>query len=144
LIEAEASLAVPTSLYDWPVDASDAVEPLRHLARGGVDLVIGSANGTRRLDACELSLFARVAEGAHLTSIKGAVGEFGAAGAFSLAAACLALREQGVPPLPALRQAEAAPLRLAGNVGVAAAIERVLVCGLSRGGAVAALRLSRA
>lgn len=144
VIEEEAAFSVPTSLYDWPVDATRAAPRLRRLlARGAVDLVVGGANSTRRLDACEIGLLSRLFPdgGPVVTSIKGAVGEFGAAGALSVVAACLALREQTVPPLCHLRTAEAAPLRFAAARGEPAAMSRALVCGIARGGSGVALLL---
>jgi len=79
-----------------------------------------------------------------VTSIKGAIGEFGGAGALSAAAACLALREQTVPPLCHLRAPErATALLFAAPCGEAQALEGVLLCGIARGGAGAALLLRR-
>jgi len=149
LIEAETSFAVPAPAYDWPDSAPTALTPLRQLlGDGDVDLIVGAANSSRRLDACEIDLFARLLEGngssATITSIKGAVGEFGAAGALSVAAACLALREQKVPPLCALQESESTALRFAERQGQGADLRRALVCGLARGGAAAALLLRRA
>ena len=144
-IETTRSFAVPAPLYDWPADASAAVEPLQHLITSrDVDLIVGSANAARRIDSCEIGLFSRVSSCAVVTSIKGAIGEFGAAGALSLAAACVALREQLVPPLCHLQTPD--PVlgsRLAARTGASARLDRVLVCGLARGGAVAGLLLRR-
>lgn len=138
--------AVDAPRYDWPLRASGAVAPLAALCGDApLDLVCGSANSSRQLDACELDLFAALpaARAATLTSIKGAIGEFGAAGALSAAAACLALREQTVPPLCHLEAAPDTPLRLAARSGAAAELRRALVCGLARGGAVTALLFER-
>ncbi len=146
-IEACATFALPARRYEWPTDAAAAVAPLRRVVgTGGVDLICGAANSSRALDAWEMDLFGRVMRGreddVRLTSIKGAVGEFGAAGALSAAAAVLALREQVVPPLCHLRQADArASLRLAGPRGEAHPLRRVLLAAASRGGAGAALVL---
>lgn len=143
VIEGGTSFAVPSSPYDWPSDASNAIEPLQRLGGGGVDLIVGGGNGSRRLDPCELALFARLAPEAWVTSIKGAIGEHGSAGALSFAAACLALREQAVPPLPSLVESIAPAVRLAGKVGVGAKLGRALVVGLARGGTGAGLLLRR-
>jgi 3-oxoacyl-[acyl-carrier-protein] synthase II len=147
VLAASRGCAVQAPRYDWPSRADGAVDPLTALCDdGGVDLVCGSANSSRHLDACELALISSLpaARGARLTSIKGAVGEFGGAGALTAAAACLALREQTVPPLCHLETAPDTPLRLAGRTGVGAPLRRVLVCGLARGGAVAALLVEHA
>jgi 3-oxoacyl-[acyl-carrier-protein] synthase II len=114
-----------------------------------IDLVCGSGNSSRRLDGCEIDLCAQLAaarnEPLTLTSIKGAVGEFGAAGALTTAAACLALSEQAVPPLCNLRESEAPDaVRLAPPCGAARALRAALVWGMARGGASAALFLHRA
>jgi 3-oxoacyl-[acyl-carrier-protein] synthase II len=148
-IDGYATFGVPASAYDWPAEAGAALAPLRRLLGvDGVDLVCGAANSSRRLDACECDLFGRlVAEqigGVRVTSIKGAVGEFGAAGALNTAVACLALHEQMVPPLCHLRNPEpSAALRFAASRGAAQPIKRVFLCGLGRGGAAAALLLRR-
>ncbi len=143
-IEADAIFSVPSSRFDWPRRAGAALAPLcRALAGQSVELICGGANSTRALDACELDLFAQLG-GAEVsvTSIKGAIGEFGAAGALSAAAACLALREQVVPPLCHLQTPAAhAGLHLAAQRGEARPLQRALLCGLARGGAGAALVL---
>jgi 3-oxoacyl-[acyl-carrier-protein] synthase II len=147
LIEAVSYFAVPAPRYAWPRQARDALHPLAALCGGAaVELVCGGANSSRILDACELDLFAHLApaRGAVLTSIKGAVGEFGAAGALTAAAACLAVRDQVTPPLCHLRCAPSASIELASRRATARRIERALVCGLARGGAGTALRVARA
>ncbi|MGD0948361.1 MAG: beta-ketoacyl synthase N-terminal-like domain-containing protein [Candidatus Binatia bacterium] len=143
-VEGYAVFGVPSPPYDWPTEARAALAPLRRLlGADGVELVCGSGNSSRHLDACEIDLCGRLFEpgsGACLTSIKGAVGEFGAAGALSAAATCLALHEQIVPPLCHLREPDAGPsLRFAASLGEAQPINRALLCGLARGGAGAAL-----
>jgi 3-oxoacyl-[acyl-carrier-protein] synthase II len=148
-LDGEAGFGVATSRYDWPGRITAVPEPLRRLAEGArVDLVCGSANSSALLDAAEAELIARLFGAAAAppiaTSIKGAVGEFAAAGALTAAAACLAVAAQVVPPLCHLRRAlRGAPLRLAANQAVSQPIERVLVLGLARGGAGMALSLRR-
>jgi 3-oxoacyl-(acyl-carrier-protein) synthase len=148
-IEGYTTFAVPAPPYDWPAEARTAVAPLRRLLdAAGVDLVCGAANSSRRLDACETDLFGRLVDehigGVCVTSIKGAVGEFGAAGALSAAATCLALHEQTVPPLCHLREPEPnALLRFAASRSAAQPINRALLCGMARGGAGAALLLRK-
>lgn len=149
VIDGTARFAVPSSRYDWPAHADAALAPLRGLLEGALpDLLCGSANSTHRLDRCELELFAALcgarAGDAALTSIKGAIGEFGAAGALSVAAVCLGLHEQAVPPLCHLQSlATDAPFRVAAPRAVAAKLDRALVSGLARGGAGVALSLRR-
>ena len=144
-IERTARFALSAPRYDWPLRGETGLEPIGALLEGqAVDLVCGGANSSRRLDGCELTLFTRAlgtrARDASLTSIKGAVGEFGAAGALTVAAACLGVHEQAVPPLCALQTPEpGTPLRFASPRAVPAHIERALVCGIARGGAAVAL-----
>jgi 3-oxoacyl-[acyl-carrier-protein] synthase II len=150
LLDGEASFAVPAPAYDWPSRVTEVPEALRRLAAGlPPSLICGCANSSRRLDAFEAGLVTRLlgegAGAATVTSIKGAVGEFGAAGALTTAAACLAVREQGVPPLCHLRRPlPGVRLRFAASQGKVEAIERALVLGIARGGAGAALSLRRA
>ena len=102
-IEGYETFRLPATKYDWP-ERSEVPDRLRRFVSSSrFQLVCGSANSTPRLDACEVDLVARLlgegAAGATLTSVKGAVGEHGACGALTTAAACLALAEQAVPPL---------------------------------------------
>src|SRR5215468_315171 len=85
-IEDTRRFSVPAPPYDWPARADAARAALRPLLDGGVDLICGGANSSRRLDRCELQLFAdavRNADSVSVTSIKGAIGEFGGAGALT-------------------------------------------------------------
>ena len=139
--------AVDAPRYDWPSRALEAAPAIASLADGQpIELVCGAANSTHNLDGCELELFAALpaTRGATLTSIKGAVGEFGAAGALTTAAACLALRDQMVPPLCHLETPAETSLHLAARQAEPAELRRALVCGTARGGAVTALLLERA
>jgi 3-oxoacyl-[acyl-carrier-protein] synthase II len=65
-----------------------------------VDVVYASANGTIDLDRCEASALRRLFGGraVPVTSVKGAIGEFSAAGAASLLAAILCGRQGLVAP----------------------------------------------
>jgi 3-oxoacyl-(acyl-carrier-protein) synthase len=82
-----------------------------------IDVVYASANATAALDAAEAAalrtLFADAAP--VVTSIKGALGEFGAAGGAACVAALLCGAVGEVPPIAGLAEpdAAAAPLRLA-------------------------------
>jgi 3-oxoacyl-[acyl-carrier-protein] synthase II len=157
-IEDHTSFGVASSTFDWPRCAAAAPERLRHFlgrsrapdgaGAAAVDVVFGSANSSRRLDACELEvlgrLFGEAAAAVALTSIKGAIGEFGAAGALTAVAACLALRHGVVPPLCHLRQPPAgAPFHFARGEGLRRPLRRALLLAMARGGAVAALLLRR-
>lgn len=148
VIDGTASFALPSPRYDWPDSSAAAPAALRALVegRGTIDLICGGANSSRRLDAAELALLAGLfgerAPAVRVTSIKGAVGEHGAAGALTIAAACCALREQVLPPVCNLETPEpGAPFAFAPRRGTPASLRRVLVCGLARGGAGVALSL---
>jgi 3-oxoacyl-[acyl-carrier-protein] synthase II len=150
------SFGVPAPAYDWPLRAPAAAARVRELVvRGlgsstdtGVDLVCGSANSSRRLDACEvdvlLRLFGEAAPRVALTSIKGAIGEFGAAGALSAATTCLALRDAIVPPLCNLRRAPTnAPFRFAAPRAEPRPMHTGLMLSMARGGGGIALLFRR-
>lgn len=146
-ITGTATSAVAAPRYDWPRRAPAAGGVIAALCRDApVDLVCGGANSSARLDVCELDLFAAVpaTRGATVTSIKGAIGDFGAAGAMTTAAACLALREQQVPPLCHLETPATSALRLAPRRAEPVDLGRALVFGMARGGAMTALLLERA
>ena len=149
VLSAACDYAVAAPRYGWPARADAAAPVLAPLIDDGIDVVFGAANSSRRLDACELRLFARLfphrAAGVAVTSIKGAVGEFGAAGALTVAAACLALREQMVPPLCHLANPDTdARFRFVARTGERAALRAALVSGLARGGSGVAIRLAAA
>jgi len=141
------SVAAPR--YTWPRHADAAAPQLTPLVDDDIDVVFGGANSSRRLDRCELGLFARLfagrASAVAVTSIKGAIGECGAAGALTVAAACLALRAQAVPPLCHLIAADTeAPFRFVAGRAAPAALRAALVSGLARGGSGIAMRLEAA
>jgi 3-oxoacyl-[acyl-carrier-protein] synthase II len=145
-IESDLRFGVPSPMYDWPADATDALPALAQLVADGIDLICGGGNSSRRLDATELALFERLATNGpvRLTSIKGAVGEFATAGALGTAAACLAIHQQTVPPLCHLRNPEqVAAVRLASRIGEPCGINRALLLTLARGGAGAAVLFRR-
>ncbi len=82
-----------------------------------VDVVYASANATRGLDAIEAQALAALFGGRRtvVTSVKGALGEFGASGSAACAAAFLCGRVRQVPPIAGLESPDAATasLRLA-------------------------------
>lgn len=79
------------------------------LGADAVDVVFASANGAPGFDAIEATALQRLFGGRPLvTSIKGAVGESGAASAAACAAACLCGRAGAVPPVTGLETPDAA------------------------------------
>jgi 3-oxoacyl-[acyl-carrier-protein] synthase II len=145
-----SSAAVPVN--HWP-ERSDALARAMHLALadadltpGDVDVVYASANATTALDRAEAYAIERVfGDRPVVTSIKGALGEFGAVGSAACAAAFLCGRQGKVPPIAGLAAplAEARNLRLAREV-VDAPGPIALVNSFASGGALfsAALRVA--
>lgn len=90
--------ASPCRLNDWPEDEVQLRRAMRlAIEEGGsspgdVDLVLASANSTLELDRLEAAALADVfgQRRVEVSSIKGALGEFGASGAASLIAGLLA------------------------------------------------------
>ncbi len=138
-------------LWPHPADAAPrAMADQLRVLRGAdeIDAIVSCANSTRALDAFEAAhlagLLGESAGRALVTSIKGAVGEFGGAGALGTAVAALALRDGHLPALPALQRPDpACTLRLAAPGRAPAAMRAVLVSGSARGGACTALLLRR-
>ena len=146
VIEKDIGFGVPSSLYEWPTAASSASGIIRERLGDDAarfDLVLGSANSSRGLDGFEVEtltrLFGEAAAAVSVTSIKGAIGEFGAAGALTAAAAVLALRDGVVPPLCNLRRPITTALQFAGATGEQRPLKRALQLSAARGGGMAAI-----
>jgi len=148
-IEDEVSFGVRSSIYDWPSDGEAIAVELRRpcsdptpAPEPTVDVVFGSANSTRRLDQLEVDalsrLFGEAAGMVTVTSIKGAVGEFGGAGALTAAAVALSLHTGVVPPLCNLEQPLSSGLQFAGRAAMETHPRRALQLSVARGGAVSA------
>ncbi len=156
-IAAYVNFGVPAPTYDWPARAPAAAVRLQQFLAhrlppgtpgAGIDLVCGAANSSRTLDAVEVNvlkrLFGEAAAGIALTSIKGAIGEFGAAGALTAVATCLALRAGIVPPLCNLRQPPPdAPFRFVPGTAQHRPLRQALMFSMARGGSSIALLLRR-
>jgi 3-oxoacyl-[acyl-carrier-protein] synthase II len=142
-----SSAAVGVNL--WPDHPEPLARTMRQaiedagLAPRDVDVVYASANATS-LDGVEARAITAVFAGLSpvVTSIKGALGEFGAAGSAACAAALLCGAEGKVPPIAGLCEADAAaaPLRLAREVTEAPG-RIALVNGVASGGALFSLVL---
>ena len=140
---ASAGAAVP--LNSWPDKPNALARTMRlaledaGLTASDVDVVYASANATRSLDATEAVALRTLFSGSRtvVTSVKGALGESGASGAASCAAAFLCGRAGWVPPIAGLEAADpaAAGLRLA-SAPVAAPGPIVLVNSFASGGAL--------
>lgn len=142
--------SVPASPHGWPAQPTALAGALRaavaHLPSAPEAVYCAAAGETAR-DRNELHALAQTfgnCDRPWITSIKGAIGEFGAAGALTLAAATLSLATGCVAPLSLLRR----PLQVDG-VRLAAAPQRdvtltqILVIGLARGGLGTSILLRR-
>ena len=110
LASVPASAAV--SINQWPDDPEPLVRTMRaalddaQIAAADVGVVYASANGAPVLDDVEAGAITQVFRDAApvVTSIKGSLGECGAAGAAACIAALLCGREGVVPPIAGLEQ----------------------------------------
>ena len=151
-----ASESLAASPHDWPAPeaATRADATRRGLAALGFDpaahaaatLVVSCADSSPRVDRVEATriaaLLGATAPRALVTSIKGAVGEFGAAGALGAAAAVLAIHDGGFPRLASLGAPDAeCTLTLAGPRAAASAggFTHALVSATPRGGGTTTL-----
>jgi 3-oxoacyl-(acyl-carrier-protein) synthase len=140
-----AASSAAGAINAWPNRPEPLVRTMRlaledaGLGPDAVDVVYASANATRGLDAIEAHALGELFGGARtvVTSIKGALGEFGASGSAACVAALLCGRVGRVPPIAGLECADpaAAPLRLA-RTAVDAPGPIVLVNGFASGGAL--------
>jgi 3-oxoacyl-(acyl-carrier-protein) synthase len=133
--------AVESPPHGWPSDSTGIAAEIAAALRlfpDAADAIFSGATGRQQRDALELSAYARACSGTRppwVTSIKGATGDFGAAGALTIAAAALAIAGQIVPPLCRLDvPPEATGVRLAGQEAAPADLHHVLVSGLAHGG----------
>jgi 3-oxoacyl-[acyl-carrier-protein] synthase II len=143
-----SSAAVPINA--WP----DRPEPLIRtmelaledagLSASDIDVVYASANGSRALDAVEAAALTRLFAAASpvVTSIKGALGEFGASGSAACVAALLCGGAGKVPPVAGLAtiDADAAALQIARET-LPAPGPTVLVNSFASGGALCSVVL---
>jgi len=136
--------AVPSSVHGHPRDADAIARRLRPLV-ADADLVVAGASGLPALDAVEAVAIARATAGRRVavTAPRGAIGDFGAAGALGVAAAVLAIHTQRIPPTAGIRPPAREGLDVvagaarAGRIGVAA------VSAIGRGGICRPVRVVR-
>jgi 3-oxoacyl-(acyl-carrier-protein) synthase len=129
----------------WPDKPEPLVRTMRlaledaGLSPEDVDVVYASANAMAGFDATEAEALSQLFAGSRavVTSVKGALGEFGASGGAACAAAFLCGREGRVPPIAGLTRpiATAARLNLA-REAVEAPGPIVLVNSFASGGAL--------
>jgi 3-oxoacyl-(acyl-carrier-protein) synthase len=143
---------VPTNA--WPTGTRAMIRTIRlalddaEITADAIDVVYASANGAPGLDDIEAAaLYELFGDRPQVTSLKGAIGESGAASAASCVAACLCGEIGRVPPITGLTtpDAEASRLRLVRS-STDAKPTYALINGVASGGALLAmvLRLERA
>jgi 3-oxoacyl-[acyl-carrier-protein] synthase II len=96
----------PTALNDWPADGNGLGRAMRlaladaEVGPDRIGAVFAAANGSPRLDRLEADALADVfgANCPPVTSIKGAVGEFGGAGAASIVAGLHSVPDRTIAP----------------------------------------------
>ncbi len=142
------STAAP--LYGWPDDVAAVAAEIRRLVAtdiAAIDAVYCGASGARDRDRLELLAVSAALRGGAtpwVSSIKGATGDFGTAGALTVAAAALSIAHGAVLPVAGGEcPLPADGVRLAGGEARTRALRNVLVTGFARGGLGAALLLSR-
>ena len=96
--------ASKAALNAWPAEPSGIVRAMRDalndaaIAADRIDAVFAAAHGSKTLDMLEARAIRDVfPSGVPVASLKGAIGESGAAGAAALAAGCLTLAGRIVP-----------------------------------------------
>jgi 3-oxoacyl-(acyl-carrier-protein) synthase len=132
---------VPAPVHGWPRDAAAVAERVRvHVA--GADAVFASARGDRAYDAVEGAALTWVIR-APVTALRGAIGDFGAAGALVAAAAARAVATGVVPPVVGC-SAPPAGLDVVTGAPRFLSMQSAVVVGVARGGLVRALRFTAA
>jgi len=135
--------ASPCALNQWPRDPSQLARAMRlaienaRLLPDDVDVVLGAGNGAQVLDRLEAAAIQDVFCGrpVPVVSIKGAIGESGAAGAASIAAALLALGKGVVPPTVGFAEADPeCPANVSSSAREATGARSALINAFASGG----------
>jgi 3-oxoacyl-(acyl-carrier-protein) synthase len=136
---------VPAPVHGWPQDPTPLAELLRPLL-GDADLLVAAASGNPALDAVEAAALAAAFDGRRVpvTSIRGTIGDFGAAGALGAAAAALAVDAGLLPPTLGLVPPARAGLDVVVGTPRRSPVRVAVVDGLARGGLCCPLRLEAA
>ena len=137
--------AVPAPVHGWARDPVPVAEGIARAA-GDADAVFAAASGRPELDALEAEALARAFGERRpvVTAVRGAVGDFGAAGALTAAAAALAVSAGLVPPTPGVVLPARAGLDVVTQTARRRQLRVALVDGLARGGLCRPLRLEAA
>jgi len=137
--------SVPAPVHGWPRDPEALAELLRPLV-GDAELLVAAASGNPALDRVEAAALAVALGGRRtlVTSVRGAIGDFGAAGALAAAAAALAVDAGLVPPTLGLLPPARADLHVVVGSARRTPVRVAVVDGLARGGLCCPLRLEAA
>jgi 3-oxoacyl-[acyl-carrier-protein] synthase II len=139
-----AGFAVPAPVHGWARDPAAIADGLAAVA-ADADVVFAAASGRPALDAVEASALARaVRPGTAITAVRGAVGDFGAAGALATAAAACAIFSGMIPPTLNVVPPARAGLDVVSGSARHTRVRTALVNGLARGGVCRPLRLESA
>ena len=136
-IRAPLGCSVPAPVHGWPRDAAALAARLVPAVRDA-DAVFASASGSPSHDAIEAEALMRVTH-APVTALRGALGDFGAAGALVAAAAARAVAAGTIPPTLGLGAPRAA-LDVVRGTARQTPLRSAVVTGLARGGLVRMLR----
>lgn len=150
VVEGAALGRAPVAPHGIPRDPAPLARTvLRAIESAGatpdaIDAVFASANGSQALDAVEAAALWIAFKGVPppAFSVRGAIGESGAAGAVSAVAACFALDQGRLPGTAGLRRPDPALGLDVSPLVRERALAHILVTGFSSGGAAAALVLS--
>jgi 3-oxoacyl-[acyl-carrier-protein] synthase II len=136
---------VPSPLHGWPRDGHGLARVLTPLLRDA-DAVVAAASGNPTLDAFEAEALDVACKGRRVpvTAPRGAIGDFGSAGALAVAAAALALHHCMIPPTAGCRLPARRDLDVVVGAARPAPLRAVVVDGLARGGMCRPLRLEAA
>jgi len=145
LIVPHDGAGVPSALHGWPRDGREVARVLTPLV-AGADAIVAAASGAPALDSLEAEAIALGCDGRHVpvTAPRGAIGDFGAAGALAVAAAALTVRHGILPPTAGCRQPLRRDLDVVVGVPRHTPLRAVVVDGLARGGMCRPLRLEAA
>jgi 3-oxoacyl-[acyl-carrier-protein] synthase II len=137
----QPGFAVPAPVHGWPADPAPLAERLRPVL-AGADAVFGAASGRPALDAVEAAaLAAALGRRVPVTAVRGAIGDFGAAGAHAAVAAALAIHGGALPPTIGLVPPARGALDVVTGGARHGRIRAAVVDGLARGGHCRPLRL---
>jgi minimal PKS chain-length factor (CLF/KS beta) len=142
---APPGFGVPSPVHGWPREAGPLAAGLAPLV-ADADVVFAAASGEPALDRVEAEALAQALGGRQVavTAVRGAIGDFGAAGALVAAAAALAASSGVVPPTVGLTASPESGLDVVMGGARRASVRVAAVDGLARGGLCRPLRFEAA